>query len=126
MSFWKHEPPKPTEAFKNLGPILLSNPIAFATSLTSAPVFSHNSLNALIEETRCAKKALAVNFDNSEDQTLVVKILSVGTQFAYTSTNCWIAFCPSGVVSPPIKTLSGANKSSTAVPSAKNSGLDKI
>ncbi len=35
-----------------------------------------------MEETRCAKKALAVNFDNSDDQTLVVKILSVETQLA--------------------------------------------
>ena len=64
----------------------LSIPIARATSVTSAPVFSHNSDSALIEEIRCAKKALAVNLDNSEDQTLVVKILSLGTQFAYTST----------------------------------------
>ena len=82
MSFWKQEPPKPTDAFKNLGPMRLSKPIAFATSFTSAPVFSHNSLKALIEETRCAKKAFAVNFDNSEDQTFVVKILSFGTQLA--------------------------------------------
>ena len=34
------------------------------------------------EEKRKAKKAFAVNFDNSEDQTFVVNILSFGTQFA--------------------------------------------
>ncbi len=37
-----------------------------------------------------------------------------------------MALSPSLVESPPIKTLSGLNKSSIAVPSAKNSGLDKI
>ena len=65
--------------------------MAFATSFTSAPVFSHNSLIAFIEETRCAKKAFAVNFDNSEDHTFVVKIRSLFTQFAYTSTNLRMA-----------------------------------
>ncbi|MNR26196.1 hypothetical protein D3C85_1433920 [compost metagenome] len=82
MSFWKQEPPKPTEALRNFGPILLSIPIAFATSFTSAPVFSQSSESAFIDDILCAKNALAVNFDNSDDQTLVVKILSVGTQFA--------------------------------------------
>ena len=37
MSFWKQEPPKPTEAFRNLGPMRLSVPMHRATSLTSAP-----------------------------------------------------------------------------------------
>ena len=37
MSFWKQEPPKPTEAIRNLFPIRLSAPIAEATWLTSAP-----------------------------------------------------------------------------------------
>ncbi len=82
MSFWKQEPPKPTEAFRNFGPILLSIPIALATSFTSAPVFSQSSDIALIEDILCAKKALAVSLDNSEDQTFVVKILSTGTQLA--------------------------------------------
>ena len=81
MSFWKHEPPKPTDAFKNFEPILLSIPIALATSLTFAPVFSQSSDNAFMEETRCARNAIAVNFDNSEDQTLVLRILSFETQF---------------------------------------------
>jgi hypothetical protein len=31
MSFWKHEPPKPTEALRNLGPMRESMPIACAT-----------------------------------------------------------------------------------------------
>jgi hypothetical protein len=38
LTFWKHEPPKPTLLCKNLGPILLSFPIAYATSDTFAPV----------------------------------------------------------------------------------------
>ena len=37
MSFWKQEPPKPTEAIRNLFPIRVSAPIAEATWLTSAP-----------------------------------------------------------------------------------------
>ena len=47
---------------------------------------------ALIEEILCAKKALAVNLDNSDDHTFVVNILSTDTQFAYTSTSACIAF----------------------------------
>src|SRR5690606_2771927 len=86
ISFWKHDPPNPTEAFRNLGPIRLSVPMALATSLTSAPVFSHSSESALIDDTLCARKALAVSLDNSEDHTLVVNIFSFGTQWAYTST----------------------------------------
>ena len=81
MSFWKQEPPKPTEAFRNFAPMRLSIPMALATSLTLAPVFSHSSDKALIEDILCAKKALAVNFDNSEDHTLVVNIFSGETQF---------------------------------------------
>ena len=43
MSFWKQLPPKPTLAFRNLGPIRLSVPIHRATSWTSAPVDSHRA-----------------------------------------------------------------------------------
>ena len=52
MSFWKQLPPKPTDDFKNFEPILESIPIAFETSSTSAPVFSHNSEIAFIDEIR--------------------------------------------------------------------------
>ena len=100
--------------------------MAFATSLTSAPVFSHSSDIALMDDIRCAKKALAVSLDNSEDHTLVVKILSAATQLEYTPTKACIAFCPSSEESPPIKIRSGFNKSCTAVPSARNSGLERI
>jgi hypothetical protein len=70
------------------------------------------------------KKAFAVSLDNSEDQTLVVNILS-GTQFAYTSTNAYRFFVLLGE-SPPINIRSGCNKSSTAVPSAKTLDLTKF
>ena len=33
MSFWKQDPPKPTEALRNLGPIRLSVPIACDTCI---------------------------------------------------------------------------------------------
>ena len=82
MSFLKQEPPKPTPAFRNLGPMRLSAPIARATSATFAPVFSHSSVSALIEEMRCARNAFAAIFDSSEDQTFVVRIRSRGIQEA--------------------------------------------
>ena len=42
------------------------------------------------------------------------------------STKALIAFCPELLGSPPINTRSDLNKSSMAVPSAKNSGLERI
>src|SRR5690606_27520109 len=106
----------------NLEPIRESWPIAFATSSTLAPVTSHNSEIELIDETRCAKKAFATSLDNSDDHKLVVKIRSRGTQLAYIFTNAAMA----SSFSPPINTRSGSCRSDTAVPSAKNSGLERI
>ena len=63
MSFWKHEPPKPTDDLRNLGPMRESTPIAYATSDTSAPVASHSAEIELIDEMRCARKALAVSLE---------------------------------------------------------------
>lgn len=59
MSFWKHEPPKPTELFRNLGPIRESIPHAWATSSMSAPVTSQMADRALMEEMRWARRAFA-------------------------------------------------------------------
>mmetsp|Transcript_28166 Transcript_28166/g.79999 ORF Transcript_28166/g.79999 Transcript_28166/m.79999 type:complete len:205 (+) Transcript_28166:1510-2124(+) len=126
MSFWKQEPPKPTEAPKNFGPILESLPMARETSATSAPVFSQSWEMELMLLTRWASIALATNFDSSELHKFVVKILSRGTQFAYTSTKTCAAARPSDVVGPPMRTRSGAERSFIAVPSARNSGLERI
>ena len=82
MSFWKHEPPKPTPAFRKLGPMRLSEPIARATSSTLAPVRSQIAATALIELTRCARKAFAASLESSADQTLVARMRSRGTQWA--------------------------------------------
>ena len=38
LTFWKHEPPKPTLALRNLEPMRVSTPMACATSFTLAPV----------------------------------------------------------------------------------------
>ena len=73
---------KPTDAFKNLGPIRLSFPTALATSSTSAPVASQRAEILLMELIRCAKKALDTSFESSDDHTLVVTIFSRGIQFA--------------------------------------------
>ena len=78
----KQDPPKPTEAFKNFGPIRESIPIALDTSSTSAPVASQSSEMELMEDTRCAKNAFAVSLLSSEDQRFVVKIFSSGTHAA--------------------------------------------
>mgnify|MGYP001363406575 CR=1 FL=1 len=70
MSFWKHEPPKPTEACKNLGPIRLSIPMALATSCTLAPVASQSSESELIEETRCAKNIVKTLYNTVSGKTI--------------------------------------------------------
>ena len=86
MSFWKHEPPNPTLAcshkivksnnltiirkkptWRNLGPILESRPIAWATSDTSAPVASHTADMLLMLEIRWARNALAASLLSSLD-----------------------------------------------------------
>src|SRR5213075_935920 len=82
MSFWKHEPPKPTELLRNFGPMRLSLPMALATSSTSAPVASQRAEMELIDEMRCARNALATSFDSSDDHRLVVMMRSRGTQRA--------------------------------------------
>ena len=69
-----HDPPKPTLACRNGLPILLSMPMACATSCTSAPVVSHSAEMELMEEMRWARKALAVSLDSSDDHRLVVMI----------------------------------------------------
>ena len=68
MSFWKHDPPNPTEALRNLGPIRESRPTAYATSSTLAPVASQIAESALIDEIRCARRAFAASLESSEDQ----------------------------------------------------------
>mmetsp|Transcript_5581 Transcript_5581/g.16838 ORF Transcript_5581/g.16838 Transcript_5581/m.16838 type:complete len:232 (-) Transcript_5581:180-875(-) len=126
ISFWKHDPPNPTEALRNLGPIRESFPMALASSPTSAPVASQMADMALIDETRCARKALAASLESSELHVLVVTMRSFGTQNSYTADSLATAASPSGVGSPPMSTRSGVSRSFTAVPSARNSGLDKI
>lgn len=74
MSFWKQEPPKPTEALRNLGPMRESHPTAFATSSILAPVASHMAESALMEEMRCASMAFAASFESSEDHKPTVRM----------------------------------------------------
>lgn len=80
MSFWKHDPPNPTDADKNLGPIRESVPTHLETCSTSAPVASHSAEIAFMDETRCASIALAVSFDSSADQRLARSTRSDGIQ----------------------------------------------
>jgi hypothetical protein len=125
MSFWKHEPPNPTDGCRNRLPMRSSIPTARLISLTSAPVASHKAEMELIDDTRCAKKALATSLESSELHKLVVKICSRGTQCEYTDTRRSAAASPASVCCPPMRTRSGLRRSAIAVPSARNSGLDK-
>jgi len=70
--------------------------------------------------------ALATSLESSDDQTLMVVILDLGTQAAYTSARVAAALRPDVVSADPIITLSGLKRSLIAVPSARNSGFDKI
>ena len=111
---------------RNFDPIRLSIPIAFETSSILAPVTSQRADRLLMEETRCANMALEASFESSDDQTFVVSIFSSGIQFLYIDTSVSTAIFPLFVDSPPTKIRSGFKRSWTAVPSAKNSGLDNI
>jgi len=82
----KHDPPKPMLAFRNLEPILESALTAPETSVILACVFSQTAEILFMEETLCASIAFATSLDSSLLQTLVVRIFSLGTQCAYTST----------------------------------------
>jgi len=91
-----------------------------------APVFSQMALIEFMLLIRCASMALATNLESSDDQTLMVVILDRGTQVAYTSARVAAALRPDAVSADPIMTLSGLRRSLIAVPSARNSGFDKI
>jgi hypothetical protein len=65
---------KPTD-FRNLSYSAV-HPYCFSHFIHISTCFSQSSDIALIEEILCARKALAVNFDNSDDHTFVVNILS--------------------------------------------------
>merc|ERR1719352_1904871 len=124
MSFWKQEPPKPTDDLRNLGPMRVSTPIECATSVTLAPVTSQRAEMLLMLEMRCARKAFAVSFDSSALHKLVVSTCGFGTHRRYTLAKHCTAAWPAGVSAPPTSTRSGLKRSSMAVPSARNSGLE--
>mmetsp|Transcript_3739 Transcript_3739/g.10715 ORF Transcript_3739/g.10715 Transcript_3739/m.10715 type:complete len:231 (-) Transcript_3739:399-1091(-) len=126
MSFWKHDPPNPTLAFRNLGPIRESVPIDLDTCWMSAPVASQRAEIELTEDILWASMALAVSFDSSADHRFVFRMRSSGIQWAYTDASTSIAFAPLLVSFPPMSTRSGQLRSLMAVPSAKNSGFDKM
>lgn len=79
MSFLKQLPPKPTELFKNLSPILVSEAMHFLTSLMSASYYSHKMAILLIEETLWAKKQLAASFESYAEALFVKIIFSLPT-----------------------------------------------
>ena len=122
MSFLKQLPPNPGPEFKKYFPILLSIPTAFETLLILASVTSHNAEIELIELILCARNALEINFDNSELHKSVVKFFlhqPISDKYLFKTRIEFLS-------SPPIRTLSGFSRSSTAVPSARNSGFDNI
>eukprot|EP01139_Manchomonas_bermudensis_P014343 Amastigsp_a508395_1463.p3 type:complete len:185 gc:universal Amastigsp_a508395_1463:593-1147(+) len=126
MSFWKHEPPKPTEALRNLAPTRESSPTARATCWTSAPVASQMAEIELMLEMRCARNALAVSLESSDDHTFENMMRSRGTHSPYSDASSSAAAWPAGESSQPMRTRSGEVRSLMAVPSARNSGLERI
>lgn len=91
-----------------------------------APVASHIAERALIDEMRCANIALAASLESSEDHRPTVRIRFSGTQFAYTFARASQAAFPASVWREPMRTRSGDRRSWMAVPSARNSGLERI
>ena len=66
MSLGRHPPPKPIPARRNFDPMRSSYPIACASCVTSAPVASHTSAIALMNEILVARKLLAATLTSSE------------------------------------------------------------
>lgn len=118
MSFLKQLPPKPTELFRNLSPILVSAAMHFLTYLMSESYSSHNMAILLIEETLWARKQLAANLE-SQAEALLVKIILYLPAYS----NRFESFEMSLPYLLPMMTRSGFIKSATAVPYAKNYGL---
>src|SRR6056300_554992 len=67
VSFGKHDPPYAGPALKKRLPILLSKPIAIATSSTLTLIFSHKLAISLIKVIFVAKKAFEAYLINSAD-----------------------------------------------------------
>lgn len=117
----------PIEALRNLGPILESVPMAFDTSVISAPTCSQRAESELIDDTLWAKKALAASLASSALHRFINRIFSLGTHLAYISASVrWEESMFDDSNSPPIKILSGNCRSLMAVPSDRNSGFDRI
>src|SRR5262249_60611129 len=68
----KQEPPQPTPAFKNFGPMRLSNPKPRTTSLMSAPTRSQMLAISLAKLILVARKALAAYLIISAEAKSVV------------------------------------------------------
>jgi hypothetical protein len=75
---------------------------------------------------RCANIALTTSLESSDDQTLIVVILECDTHAAYTFAKVAAALRPDALSAEPMMTLSGFRRSVIAVPSARNSGFDRI
>src|SRR5262245_66635341 len=71
-SFPKQEPPQPTPAFRNFGPMRLSNPNPRTTSLMSAPTRSQMLAISLAKLILVARKALAAYLIISAEARSVV------------------------------------------------------
>ena len=74
------------------------------TCCTSAPVASQSAEMLLMEEMRCARKALAVSLDSSALQRFAVRMRSAGTHCWYTLLSTSMARFPLVVGLPPIST----------------------
>ena len=88
-------------------------------------IFNNKSVHLVLPYFKPVKIETPTSFESSDDHVFMVTMRSRGTQWLYTAHKLAMASSPSLVCSPPIRTRSGANKSLMAVPSARNSGLDR-
>ena len=84
MSFWKQEPPKPTEAFKNLEPMRESCPIAIGYFIDVSTRLPHNALEIALIRTDALGGTCSSHrsLESSDDQRLVVRIRERETHLA--------------------------------------------
>src|ERR1700712_758613 len=92
----------------------------------SAPVASQIALRELILLILCARRTFDASFASSDDQTFIVIMQDFGTQASYTLAKACAASSPLSVGNEPMRMRSGSRRSRIAVPSARNSGFERI
>lgn len=125
VSFGKHDPPQPRPAPRNADPIRESRPMLSNTSAESTPNTLQMFARSLARLIFDARKALLAYFIISAS---LMPVLTTGGFPARSTSGAKISASVSYArsVCAPRTILSGERKSSTAVPSRRNSGFIAI